>query len=477
MDLNKRRRRRLIKLIISETIMVVSVIVIVGVMLAVANGWRVGKDLTVEQNGLLQINSLPNGAKVVIDGEQLTMRTDTSKMLAAGEHEIKLMKEGYDEWSKRLKITSGLLTQLRYPRLFKQIRTVERVVRFDKLEMMTMSPDRQWVVYADGKDGEWWAVMAKDDEIKPTKIALGEAVVYDKKQKIKGRIDLRWENSGEWMIVESGEEGERHFGLVNVRQPRRSFSLNRRLEKLKLKRIVRVEMLGASGEKFLVGTQDGGLNYVNLVNGKISLITTGEVEDLMAEEEGVIYVRTNDKGRREVRVKKFEGDEVKLPMEAVKGRIRIAMSRYAGERFMMVAGEDRVMVYKNNDWPEERSESNLKLVLNEKMNLSGDMEVMMARNGELGLILLDGRSTVVDMENLAFYEFGYQGSKLRWLEDYSFVNVEEGGLVVRDFDGENRRVTVREGVLDLPIMITANSRWLYYLREDAGEKSLMRERL
>ncbi len=120
MDLEKQKRRQSLKVIISEAIMVLAVIITVTVLAFIVSGYWINSDFKVERQGMLQISSLPTGADVNIDGEDSSwlQRTNTSKVLASGEHVITLSKEGYDTWTKTVDVKEGLLYRLHYPRLF-----------------------------------------------------------------------------------------------------------------------------------------------------------------------------------------------------------------------------------------------------------------------------------------------------------------------------------------------------------------------
>ena len=120
MDLEKQKKRQSLKVIISEAIMVLTVIATVTVLAFIVSGYWINSDFKVERQGMIQISSLPTGADVNIDGEDSSwlQRTNTSKVLPSGEHTIILSKEGYDTWTKTVDVKEGLLYRLHYPRLF-----------------------------------------------------------------------------------------------------------------------------------------------------------------------------------------------------------------------------------------------------------------------------------------------------------------------------------------------------------------------
>ena len=135
MDAEKRARRQSLRVIISEIIMVIAVVATVSVLAFVVSGYWLGSDFKIERQGLLQIYSTPTGADVEVDNNpgSWLQRTNTSKTLSAGEHTIKLTKDGYDSWSRTISITEGLLYRLHYPRLFLLNRDHESALDFPEI--------------------------------------------------------------------------------------------------------------------------------------------------------------------------------------------------------------------------------------------------------------------------------------------------------------------------------------------------------
>lgn len=123
MDFDKAKKRQNLKVIISEIIMVLTVIITVVILAFIVSGYWINEKFEVERQGMLQIASEPTGADVLIDDKSSWLqKTNTSKVLPVGEHIITLTKEGYDSWTKHINISEGLLYRLSYPRLFPEKR-------------------------------------------------------------------------------------------------------------------------------------------------------------------------------------------------------------------------------------------------------------------------------------------------------------------------------------------------------------------
>src|SRR5574337_328549 len=69
-------------------------------------GYRFGLDSNgpvISGTGLLVATSTPNGAEVIINGH-LTTATDNTINLAPGEYDVKIFKDGYFPWEKKIEI-------------------------------------------------------------------------------------------------------------------------------------------------------------------------------------------------------------------------------------------------------------------------------------------------------------------------------------------------------------------------------------
>ena len=129
MDLEKQKRNQVVRVVLTEILMVLAIIPIVILLTLMAMGYHLGEDMTLEQSGLVQVISVPNGAAVKVDGEE-KFKTDASRMLTGGEHTLEITKDGYDSWSKKIDVVPGFLLRVRYARLFKTAREIETVSAF-----------------------------------------------------------------------------------------------------------------------------------------------------------------------------------------------------------------------------------------------------------------------------------------------------------------------------------------------------------
>ena len=200
----QQKKRRLIRVILGEVAMVLAVIFIVTITLLITMGFFVTSDGRIEQTGLIQIHSIPTGASVTIDGTTIFSRTNLSRSLAAGEHHLKLSRDNYDTWEKTIKMYSGLLMRLYYPRLFLLNRTPETMLNLDdNLEFYSASSERNFLLYADQDSPLWQLVNVASDDLKTTTLDLATILPGVEQGAFRGTVaELTWSAGGDTVLDE-----------------------------------------------------------------------------------------------------------------------------------------------------------------------------------------------------------------------------------------------------------------------------------
>ena len=156
-EIKNRRKKRAIKVALTEGLMVIAVIALVVTTTLIAIGYNVnpGKDWSVERTGLVQIQTLPTGARVSLDGNMIFGWTNLSRSMSEGEHEIVISRDGYDSWSKNILVTAGLYYRLNYPRLFLTERKTETIADFSKMELVSFAKDGNLMLAVPEKSTDW----------------------------------------------------------------------------------------------------------------------------------------------------------------------------------------------------------------------------------------------------------------------------------------------------------------------------------
>lgn len=519
----REKRKRLIKVVIAEIGMVFSVVAIVVVAILVAMGFFVSSNGTIEQSGLIQIHSMPAGGTVTLDGSTLFARTNLSKSLAAGEHEIKIARENYDSWEKNVKMYSGMLIRLYYPRLFLLDRKAEKVASYDEPMVYSVAEDKMSILYAGKGSTNWSWVNIRNDELQTTKLDLGKVLPEVEAEKYPGTVEVvEWSNDGDYVLVKAVAEKETEWILLNLKDIVKSLNLTKTFG-LKFER---VEMMdNSAGQMYALENQH--LRKINTTDQSISRVLLDGIVDFDNDGTDVIFVRREPEGeigRKQIGTYR-DGEKDGVVLAAVSGETaaKAAITEYYGEKYMIFVVEDKITVLYGAmpSYHEEMSQNmdilGLKTLVSDRQLATTPQSLSLGVEGEYVVMRKDGQFMVLDLDMGDLYEYMSGTKKLHWLSDGMMYAVIDGNLETWDFDNTNRRRLVehvaaeettkddeddkdnkddaseksatqetaktvtsrsRNAVADYDVVIASNNKWLYYLvQTGVGKLDLMREKI
>ena len=482
MDRERKKRIQTIKLIITEILMVVTVVAAVIILTFVAMGYNVNKDGDLAQSGLLQIKSIPTGATVAIDGGNVSAKTNTSKMLSAGEHSLKLTKDGYDSWSKDIESKSGWLLKLDYPRLFLKNRTIEKVREYEKnIQIISYSMDGGQILYKIEQEDSWVLLNISGNDVNETRLDFSK---YIGNNTVK---EIHWNKNNDKVLIRTKNGDKNEWVLINLRSLDSSINVTKEFNL----EIAKIDFLTDSGDRLIV-LESGDLRIISVNDKTVSQVLAKNVEDFAHDEENIMYVgaitpttkildRLRDKGEysadrlmRAIMFYSDNADDVFVMETGLGTSIKIALSNYLGKDYLTIAENNNLKIYRgiypkgneNLSDMEQVLEGELKITPNE-LKVWTDGELIMAKNGK--------DIAMFDAELAKLSEYEVESENIFFPEKYMVGVVADSKLIIRDFDGENRReLTTAEGSGGV---ISKNDRWLYYSLVVEGKTNIFRENI
>lgn len=504
MDFEEKRRRQLVRVIIAEVGMVLSVIAIVIVAIFAAMGFMISGSGGIEQSGLIQIHSLPTGASVKIDGSTIMSRTNLSRSLVDGTHSIEIYRDGYDTWRNNIRIKAGELLRLYYPRLFLQNRTPEIVKNLtsnDNLEFYISSPNRNYILYAEKGAPNWQLLDIRGDEVKTTTIDVSGVLwgMVEEKEtrqqqvatatethiyKFHGVVDeIKWSNDENNVLVKVSYDGKTEWILVHLREVARSLNLTRTFG---LGDTILEFIDDAANHLYALEKQQ--LRRINTVDGTISRVLVDKVQSFANNGNKVIYVadsnentilgvfRDDDKSSTELK---------KFPKEA---NVKVALSEYYGDDYMswLVDNKLTILYGKLPAYNISGIDFNNYKYLVEDLELGEIPEFFSASPDGEYLIARQGRQYMVtELGDGRLYTYMASAEDLRWLDGSMMYAIKDQEILVWDFDGTNLRnlaessskINDNTSISDYNVVISNNNKWLYYLTNGDKFTALTREKI
>lgn len=466
MDLEERARRQNRRVIISEIIMVVAVIVTAGILALVVSGYWLNADFEVERQGMLQISSVPTGANVEVDGESSWLqRTNTSKVVASGEHTIVLTKDGYDSWSKTVNVNEGLLYRLHYPRLFLLDRTAEDVYDASTTTMASVSPDRKSALLINNTTT--WTLLNLDSdnpEAKPLDISKVFTTVSLTADEATGLFtgvikSVNWAQDNEHILFEVESDTSHEWVILNVKNTNDNVNLTHEFAA----DFTEVKILNNSASSLLV-VLNGNLHRIDVSNRQLSAILVEKVEYFDHLDSTVVFSATltdNLKNQVDDNTNSFYVGILKLGenkitvLKSTQAATKPVISKFYDEEYITVLQENTVTLYKKQDFVKVLESTLSFIPTNIKVGHDGEF-ITMYTNG-LSIATLDMEATTVREWTTGTTDFG-------WIDNDMIYTVNDGNLKVFDFDGFNERSLSTNVSSHFPATIT-NNKWLYYFSD------------
>ena len=466
MDHSKQEKRQSLKVIISEVIMTLAVIIMVTVLALIVSGYWLNSDFEVERQGMLQVSSVPTGANVDVDGESSWLqRTNTSKVLSSGEHKVTLTKDGYDSWSKKINIKEGLLYRLHYPRLFWQDRQSEKMLDTTGAIKAIISSNHESLVLTNSTT-KWKYIDLSQDELKPktldiSKYFLSVSLAENSKTGLfTGKIlDADWDYDANHVLfkVQNGETLE--WVLLDAKNLDKSVNLTKEFGS----DFSQIEILDNNSNNLLV-VQKGNLHKIDLSGRVVSAVLVKNILNFDHYENEVVF--TANSAKEESDTPKYYigylqvGDDKTTKLADTSRPRQVVISKFYDTKYITTLDQDKVTVYLEDNFEEYRK---YKLTFApEKIEVGHDGEFIIMNTGN--------KIATLDMEASRVREWETAGKKFAWIDNDMIFTVSEGDLIVYDYDGYNER-TIAKNVSDhFPAGISKN-KYLYYFSDD----HLMRE--
>lgn len=459
MDSEKIKRRQNLKVIVSEIIMVLTVIATVVILAFLVSGYWINSDFKVERQGLLQISSIPTGADVYIDGDSSWLqRTDTSKVLASGEHSITLAKDGYDSWAKTINISEGLVYRIHYPRLFLQNSSAEDVFDVSGVIAGSFSPDRTKLLLVNDTDS-WQLLNLEDEQVKSTAIEVAELLssrTSDEEKHLSASdiASMNWDSDGSHLLAEFNTDGSPEWIIFDINNTEKSLNLNKEFGS----NFTDMMILDSSASS-LLAVSDGNLRKIDVSGRSISSVLVENIVDY--DHYGSNEVVFSAEAATEKNAANYYIGYLRLNDNKITHLLdtnapaNVAISRFYDSKYITILQGNEISVYKKDDF--------------EKINtyeLSFAPEnFKIGHDGEFAIMSLGSKMATLDMEAQAIREWDIDSGKFGWIDSDMMYSIADGSLVVYDFDGLNRRIIAENATDNLPATISGD-KWLYYFNNN-----------
>src|SRR3989344_4512909 len=145
---------------------VLTIIAVSTVLIFQAKGYKLDfENKRIEKTGILAISSVPTGAAVYLNGHLISATNANIQNLTPGEYHLKVTKEGFISWEKKVLVSEELVTLVEIA-LFPAVPDLSPLT-FTGSHSPKLSPDGQKIVYAlrNGEKSGLWVLDLADKPV------------------------------------------------------------------------------------------------------------------------------------------------------------------------------------------------------------------------------------------------------------------------------------------------------------------------
>lgn len=480
MHSKKSKQKKLFYQIFTYVSMVVSIVVIVAIIFMFILGYRFDKSNGhIEQYSFLQLNSSPQSATVVVDGEIISAQTPTKAPVPAGQHNVVIKKANYQDWSKTVNAkSSAAIIWLNYAILVPKKLDVESVAKYNSVYASLAASNNSMIIQEKINLPTFDVVDLSSDKLKSNKITI-PAKAYSESSTagiVHGFKLKQWDEGGRYVLI-NHTYGEKNEWLVMDTQ---NVDATKNITQMFNIAISDIYFSGTNGNIFYV-LSSNDVRKLDLSAGTISKQLIGKVSSFSLYESNIItYVGDGDVTKGE-RVAGFyrEGDETSHIIRKITTKdvpLKIATARYFNEDYIVVAEGKKIDILKGSYPTSVKDSTSLKQAgsFTSKVDV---VNLSFSPSGEYILVQSGSYFASYDLERMLFSESNIDGSgaafNLKWLDNNYLWSDCDDSLTIREYDGLNVH-KINSVVNNQDVMMTRNKRYIYSIGKTSSGYQLQR---
>lgn len=466
LDLSSKRAKLALRFF-TYGVMTVASAVLTAFLVLVALGYRLDKNLTFSQGGLVQFNSTPNSAAVTIDGKLQGFHTPDKANMATGQHSVTMSLDGYHSWSKTVNVAPGQLLWLNYARLIPNSITTSNLKEYPSISSSLPSPDRHWLLMQMKANEPSYMLVDYSDETKPqySEFTLPDGLFAKKDGKYGTFKIVEWDLQSKYVLIEHDNGDVTEFSRVDRSKPADAVNLT----KLFSLNIKEAHFSGSNAGTIFAKTDDV-LRKLD-VNGPSAsaALVTGLRDFTVYGEDTIAFTQVQEKTTGDISTQQqivgvFKGGKIMQAREvSADQRLKITYSEYDNHSYLAVTEADGRSVDIIRDVTTTGSSKQANVLTRVNLDTSVD-HLTFSSNGRMIVAQHGNEFATYDIETARTYnarlDFGSdKTAQLKWLDDYYLWSDDGGTLHLFEFDGTNEH-DITAVATGYDVMLSANGKQL-----------------
>lgn len=421
------------------SLMTAAVLLLVTVLAFVMLGYRFDKSTSrIQQGGLVQFASRPSGTNVTIGTAKLGATTPTKITVDPGQYDVRMAKNGYLDWQKKVDVTAGQVLWLNYARLVPKNIETKQLTHFDTVVDAKSSPNGdRYALLQDAAKPTITFVDVTGAEPKVTSIELPvEALPTGK------TIHLslgEWANDSDRLLVNVSYDTTVEHLLVDRRDGTKTINLS----KAYLSDIADILFDPRASDRLIVRSSKGEVRTIDTAAKSLSNTLVDSVTDMsLYQNDALLLVRPNPDGGQDVSYLSLGSDKARVLKRVTStGPVLVAAASYFSDPHLAITVGNQLEVYKISSLPSSNSDASISMSKTFASTLPAPATYLSIRtSGRFVVAQYSGGEATYDLElskqTITTFSQPTTG-ELRWLDTYHFYLTNGKNLEVMEFDGTN----------------------------------------
>jgi hypothetical protein len=451
----KKKRQHQIQLYIGYALMAVVISLATMIFVYQAEGYDLDrKSGEIVRNGIVFVDSSPQGASIYLNGEKRRETTDSRLVVQEGQYSLKIEKPGYKSWEKSFILGGGSIERYSYPFLFPENPTETTGGQFPAQPLLTTtSPDRNWLIINDGVAAMGFSLKIYDlskEQPTATSVMLPASSFIGFNAAARLSV-VEWSTDNRHVLLQYEVAGNRQFIIYDRANPDSIVNINGVFNVQPTK----VNLYDKAVEKvFIYDTTSKDLRIADLVKKTIEPPIAQQVLEYKPHGADIVLFSALLPDNPSLAGVYIRHDEKTFLLRTVPysetENYLLDVARFDGHWYYVVStkSEGKIYIYKDaKAAPNGQTPSYLSV-----MRLDNPMFVSFSANTRNIAVQSGGTVAVYDLETNRQYKFTLNGVavpetyKMEWMDGHRLLTVRDGSAYAIDFDGTNQLTIVGDRV-------------------------------
>lgn len=449
----KAKRRHKIRLIIGYALMGTLIVTTSAILVFSAYGFDVDRKTgEVIQNGMVFVDSAPDGAQVVFNDQLQKDKTNNRFSLPSSSYNLKIQKEGYRDWHRGFQLGGGEVKRFTYPLLIPHKLEPREIQSYDALPtFVSESPDRRWVIANQANsltnftEYDLNNLVAPNDDPRTRTFVLPAGVFSASAE--PGKIELvEWSTDNKHFLVKHTFGTSTEFVMVSRDQPQTSFNINKLLGQNPTK----VALRDKKFDQWYIFTQEGGVLQAADAKKVITPVAKGVTSYKTHDSDTILYAtQAAEPGAKTQRVILKQGNNSYTVKDVAIGPIMLDIAQYDSKWRVVIGAEAEQKTYVFTDpVPILQKDAKVSLVPSAVLKSNGPLSWVGFSQNTRFIVAQSGQHfEVYDAEYEEDYRYDIDSAfdpdtKAEWIDGHRITARSQGKAIIFDFDGSNKQELV-----------------------------------